>query len=272
MGERPAILTRGYARTPAGGRRGRRPRSGRHPQRPHARRRRAADARAALPACRCSSSSDRYLAGRLAEHALGATVHVLDDGFQHLQLDRDIDLVLVGRDGSGRNPVTLPGGPAARTARHVDRGRRRAGGRRRRAVAGTAASNGRSRSLPPHPATSVRTPRGRRRRPVVRRGRHRPAGWFFDDLRAGGLRARRHAGVSRSPPYSRTRRQADCEAGATARARRRRDHGKGLRAAAAVAAFSAAGRVRAAYNGARSAAEFRQWLAGSLRAARDIVD
>jgi tetraacyldisaccharide 4'-kinase len=37
----------------------------------------------------------RALCGALAERVLGATVHVLDDGFQHLQLARDVDLVLV---------------------------------------------------------------------------------------------------------------------------------------------------------------------------------
>ena len=40
-------------------------------------------------------SRDRYRAGRMAETRLGATVHVLDDGFQHLPLARDLDLVLV---------------------------------------------------------------------------------------------------------------------------------------------------------------------------------
>lgn len=40
-------------------------------------------------------SADRYLAGRLAETALGATVHVLDDGFQHLALERSADLLVV---------------------------------------------------------------------------------------------------------------------------------------------------------------------------------
>ena len=40
-------------------------------------------------------SRDRWRAGRLAEARLGATVHVLDDGFQHLPLARDLDLVLV---------------------------------------------------------------------------------------------------------------------------------------------------------------------------------
>ena len=38
---------------------------------------------------------DRYLAGRLAEHHLGATVHLLDDGFQHFRLHRDADIVVV---------------------------------------------------------------------------------------------------------------------------------------------------------------------------------
>jgi tetraacyldisaccharide 4'-kinase len=37
---------------------------------------------------------DRHLAGVLAEGQLGATVHVLDDGFQHVQLARDFDIVI----------------------------------------------------------------------------------------------------------------------------------------------------------------------------------
>lgn len=52
---------------------------------------------------------DRYLAGRLAEHCLGATVHILDDGLQHLQLDRDVEIIIVGRDDIA-HPVTLPAG------------------------------------------------------------------------------------------------------------------------------------------------------------------
>jgi len=50
------------------------------------------------------------MAGRLAEHHLGATVHVLDDGFQHLQLDRDIDLVIVAGEDLEADARTLPGG------------------------------------------------------------------------------------------------------------------------------------------------------------------
>jgi tetraacyldisaccharide 4'-kinase len=39
-------------------------------------------------------AADRHLAGCVAESRLGCTVHVLDDGFQHVQLVRDVDLLL----------------------------------------------------------------------------------------------------------------------------------------------------------------------------------
>jgi tetraacyldisaccharide 4'-kinase len=42
-------------------------------------------------------AADRYEAGAIAETQLGATVHVLDDGFQHVQLARDVDLLVVSR-------------------------------------------------------------------------------------------------------------------------------------------------------------------------------
>jgi tetraacyldisaccharide 4'-kinase len=42
-------------------------------------------------------SPDRYLAGTLAERKFGCTVHILDDGFQHLQLARDVDVVVMAR-------------------------------------------------------------------------------------------------------------------------------------------------------------------------------
>jgi tetraacyldisaccharide 4'-kinase len=48
-----------------------------------------------LPGCCVVVSPDRYLAGALAERRLGCTVHVLDDGFQHLQLGRTLDLLVV---------------------------------------------------------------------------------------------------------------------------------------------------------------------------------
>ncbi len=54
-------------------------------------------------------SSDRYLAGVLAERVLGSTVHILDDGFQHLALMRDLD-VLVTTVGEIPNGRVIPRG------------------------------------------------------------------------------------------------------------------------------------------------------------------
>ena len=95
-GHRPAILSRGYARTaPDDGvtivSDGTRLRAdlGR-------RRRRATDAGAHV-ARRAGGRLARSLSwpAVLAELHLGATVHVLDDGFQHLVLARDVDLLIV---------------------------------------------------------------------------------------------------------------------------------------------------------------------------------
>lgn len=66
-------------------------------------------------------SKDRYAAGYLAESELDATVHVLDDGFQHLTLERDIDLLLVCPED--RREKTLPFGrlrEVCETARVAD--------------------------------------------------------------------------------------------------------------------------------------------------------
>jgi tetraacyldisaccharide 4'-kinase len=95
MGERPAILSRGYAR--------RRSEDGvvvvSDPDRVLEPVERSGDepqmlARA-LPGTPVLVSPDRYLAGRLAEQRFESTVLILDDGFQHLQLARTIDILLV---------------------------------------------------------------------------------------------------------------------------------------------------------------------------------
>ncbi len=109
-GERPAILSRGYARTEPqdgvvvvsgpDGLRADLARSGDEP---------LMLARG-LPGVPVLVSSDRYLAGLLAEHHFGTTVHVLDDGFQHLVLDRDIDLVIVSDEDLDPGAKTLPSG------------------------------------------------------------------------------------------------------------------------------------------------------------------
>ncbi|HET7218318.1 MAG TPA: tetraacyldisaccharide 4'-kinase [Vicinamibacterales bacterium] len=110
LGERPAILTRGYGRRrvedgvvivrDADGIRADLDRSGDEP---------LMLARQ-LPGVAILASGNRYLAGTLAERHLGATVHLLDDGFQHLQLDRDIDLVIVAGEDLNEEARTLPGG------------------------------------------------------------------------------------------------------------------------------------------------------------------
>jgi tetraacyldisaccharide 4'-kinase len=95
MGERPSVLSRGYARRmrargvvvvsdrdrvlePVS-------RSGDEPQM----------LARTLPGIPVFVSADRYLAGVLAERQFACTVHVLDDGFQHLTLARDIDLLMI---------------------------------------------------------------------------------------------------------------------------------------------------------------------------------
>ena len=69
-----------------------------------------------LPGVPVLVARDRYLAGRLAERRFGCTVHLLDDGFQHLQLARDIDLLVIVSKADLDEPV-LPCGTAARAAR-----------------------------------------------------------------------------------------------------------------------------------------------------------
>ena len=108
-GERPSILTRGYAR--------RSPEDGvtvvSDGQRVLATIDRAGDeplmlARS-LPGVPVLVGADRYHSGVLAERRFGCTVHLLDDGFQHFALARDVDLVIVSPEDLER-PETLPSG------------------------------------------------------------------------------------------------------------------------------------------------------------------
>jgi tetraacyldisaccharide 4'-kinase len=62
----------------------------------------------ALPAVPVVVGADRYQAGRIAEERLGVSVHLLDDGFQHVRLERDIDLLAVDEDDLRDAP--LPAG------------------------------------------------------------------------------------------------------------------------------------------------------------------
>lgn len=94
IGERPAILSRGYARyvsstSPTVVADGARVLT----DVAHAGDEPLMLARA-VPGAVVVVDADRYRAGRLAEATLGATVHLLDDGFQHLALARDFDIVV----------------------------------------------------------------------------------------------------------------------------------------------------------------------------------
>lgn len=63
----------------------------------------------AVPGASVVVCGERYAAGLIAEDALGATVHVLDDGFQHLPLARDLDIV-VTTAGALASDAVLPKG------------------------------------------------------------------------------------------------------------------------------------------------------------------
>jgi tetraacyldisaccharide 4'-kinase len=108
-GERPAILSRGYGRADAADgvvvvSDGRSIQAGVD---------RAGDEPLMLarqvPRAAVCVSPDRHLAGMMAERQLDCTVHVLDDGFQHLELARNLD-VLVTTIGEIPNGRVLPMG------------------------------------------------------------------------------------------------------------------------------------------------------------------
>jgi tetraacyldisaccharide 4'-kinase len=109
QGERPAILSRGYKRADlvdgvvvvSDGHRvvAELPRAGDEP---------LMIARAVPRAIVCVAE-ERHLAGVLAERRFDATVHLLDDGLQHVQLARDFDL-LVTSPGEITRGRTLPSG------------------------------------------------------------------------------------------------------------------------------------------------------------------
>jgi tetraacyldisaccharide 4'-kinase len=61
-----------------------------------------------LPGVAVVVGADRHLSGLLAETHLQATVHILDDGFQHVELARDVDLLLVSEEDLTDRP--LPAG------------------------------------------------------------------------------------------------------------------------------------------------------------------
>ena len=55
--------------------------------------------------------ADRYEAGRYALERLPLDVIILDDGFQHVRLKRDFDILLVDGEKGFGNAHLLPRGP-----------------------------------------------------------------------------------------------------------------------------------------------------------------
>jgi len=64
-----------------------------------------------LPGVPVVVSPDRYRAGKAALESFGAKVVVMDDGFQHLGLFRDIDILVVDGENPVGNGLMLPAGP-----------------------------------------------------------------------------------------------------------------------------------------------------------------
>ncbi|MEO5820462.1 MAG: tetraacyldisaccharide 4'-kinase [Vicinamibacteraceae bacterium] len=120
-GERPAILSRGYGRTdPADG-----VTVVSDGVRALADLARAGDEPSMLargvPGAGVFVCPDRFWAGTLAERRFGATVHLLDDGFQHLTLARDVDLAVVSAADEHDRPLPRGGLREAFGAiRHAD--------------------------------------------------------------------------------------------------------------------------------------------------------
>lgn len=64
-----------------------------------------------LDGCAVLTCSNRYNAAKYAVEELGCTKIILDDGFQHRKLHRDLDLVLVDSEKMFGNENLLPAGP-----------------------------------------------------------------------------------------------------------------------------------------------------------------
>lgn len=108
-GWKPAILTRGYGRRSRSGIIALEPARERAPSPREVGDEPALLARA-LPEVPIIVGADRYSAGRLAEDRFDVDVHILDDGFQHLALARDADVVLLDVTQELSVPALLPAG------------------------------------------------------------------------------------------------------------------------------------------------------------------
>ncbi len=108
-GYKPAILTRGYRREREVELIALEPQSQTTPDA-----RRVGDEPALLarilPQVPIMICADRFRAGQFAEERFGADLHILDDGFQHLPLARDVDLVAIDVTQNVLHDAVLPAG------------------------------------------------------------------------------------------------------------------------------------------------------------------
>lgn len=76
---------------------------------------------AAAPGIPVVTGADRYASGRHAVERLGADLLILDDAFQHRQLARDVDIVLLNADAPLGNGFVIPRGPLRESPRALKR-------------------------------------------------------------------------------------------------------------------------------------------------------
>jgi tetraacyldisaccharide 4'-kinase len=74
-----------------------------------------------LPGIPVLTGRRRFTAGQWACDHLGADCLVLDDGYQHRQLARDVDILLIAGDRPFGNGLLLPAGPLRESARGLHR-------------------------------------------------------------------------------------------------------------------------------------------------------
>ncbi len=73
------------------------------------------------PECYVFTCKDRYLAAKTAVEKFGVQVIILDDGFQHRKLHRDLDIVLMDSVKGFGNECLLPAGPLREGAEALER-------------------------------------------------------------------------------------------------------------------------------------------------------
>ncbi len=119
-GYKPAILTRGYGRKRGADLLVLEPRPSRNED-PRAVGDEPAWLASALPQVPIVVSADRYRAGKLAEERFGVDIHILDDGFQHFALERDVDVVALDVTQALDDRAVLPAGRLRETCSALGR-------------------------------------------------------------------------------------------------------------------------------------------------------